>query len=103
MPGRDRDKNTSLPRELVTQGRTCDSQVCVSGLTPPSHIRSEVTVVPAARLEGPPTSKTSSEDGTLVSGSSHLREVSAGVRAILSCLISSGIGVCQVITGCETR
>lgn len=35
----------------------------VSGLTPPSHIRSEVTALPVARLEGPPTPKTSSEDG----------------------------------------
>lgn len=48
MPGRDRDKNTSLHRELVTQGRTCESQVCVSGLTPPGHIRSEVTALPVA-------------------------------------------------------
>lgn len=56
-----------------------------------------------AELEGEPISKTSSEDGTLVSCSSHLQEANAGVRAILSCPIGYSITVCQVIIGCETQ
>ena len=76
-----------------------DSQVRVSGLTPPGHMRSEVTSLPVARLEGHLRARRALRLGLW--SQAHL--ISAGVRAVLSCLISCCIAVCQVITGCETH